>query len=223
MKVKLLVSAVLKFLLGLILVSALVFLPVMTLDYINGWIFIGILFVPMFVVGICMLVKKPDLLKRRITLRERQKEQKLVVTLSGMMFVFGFILSGICQRYGILRIPLWLSIVFAAVFLFGYILYGVVLCQNEYLSRNIEVFDGQKVVDKGLYAVVRHPMYLSTVIMFLSIPAILGSLLPLVVFMFYPFIIVYRIKNEERFLESELLGYTEYKKKVKFRMIPFIW
>ena len=223
MDIKLLLSAISKFVFGFVLVALLVFMSAGTLSYLNGWILIFVMFVPMFLAGLFMFLKNPVLLKRRLTLREKQTEQKFAVIFSAIMFVCGFIVSGICYRYEILIVPVWVSIVFSLVFLTGYILYGIVLCENEYLSRNIEVLDGQKVIDKGLYGIVRHPMYFATVLMFMSIPLILGTLSAGFVFLFYPFIIVFRIRGEEKLLERDLSGYTQYKEKVKYRMIPFIW
>lgn len=223
MKMRLLFSALSKFLCGMALVFLLVFLPVGTFRYINGWLFAAVLFIPMLLAGIILFVRSPGLLEKRMRTRESQGIQKTVVLLSGIMFVSGFVLSGICVRVDFFVLPFTVSLIFAFVFLLGYTLYAAVLMQNEYLSRTVEVMEGQKVVDSGLYGIVRHPMYLSTVIMFMSIPLILGSLIGFFVFMVYPFVIGTRIKNEEELLKRELDGYTDYIKKVRYRLIPFIW
>ena len=208
---KLFVSAILKFSLGVVLVGALIFLPAGTLFYFNGWLFMGILFVPMFLAGLVMMAKNPQLLESRLDAKEKQKEQDLVVKLSGLMFLAGFML------------PKPVAIAFAVVFLIAYGLYAEVLRENTYLSRTIEVQEGQTVVDTGLYGIVRHPMYSATLLLFLSMPLVLGSVYSFVIFLAYPFIIAKRIKHEEEFLEKELKGYKEYKQKVKYRLIPFIW
>ena len=220
---KLLLSAVLKFLLGVILVGVIIFLPAGSLEYYQGWVLMGILFIPMFIAGIVMIIKNPTLLASRLKAKEKQKEQDLVQKLSGLMFVAGFILAGLGYRFNWYILPLPVVIVASITFVLGYILYAEVLRENTYLSRTIEVQEGQKVVDTGLYAVVRHPMYSATLLLFLSMPLVLGSLYSLVVFLAYPFIIAFRIINEEKFLEKELVGYKEYKERVKYRLIPFIW
>ena len=220
---KLFVSAILKFSLGVVLVGALIFLPAGTLAYFNGWLFMGILFVPMFLAGLVMMAKNPKLLESRLDAKEKQKEQDLVVKLSGLMFLAGFIVAGLGVRFGWYMLPKSVAIAFAVVFLIAYILYAEVLRENTYLSRTIEVQEGQTVVDTGLYGVVRHPMYSATLLLFLSMPLVLGSVYSFVIFLAYPFIIAKRIKHEEEFLEKELKGYKEYKQKVKYRLIPFIW
>lgn len=223
MTVKLFFEAITKFLLGVVLVGVLIFLPAGTLLYWNGWLFMGILFVPMFFAGIGMMVKNPALLKKRLEAKEKQKEQKLVVKLSGLMFLVGFAAPGLGFRFGWYALPRWAVIVSAAVFLFAYILYAEVLRENAYLSRTIEVQEDQTVVDTGLYGIVRHPMYAVTLLLFLSMPLVLGSVYSFLIFLAYPFIIAKRIKHEEAFLEKELLGYKEYKERVKYRLLPFIW
>ena len=223
MSKKLFVQALLKFLLGVVLVGVLIFLPAGTLNFFNGWLLMGILFVPMFVAGIVMMIKSPKLLKSRLSAKEKQKDQDLVVKLSGLMFVGGFVLSGLNFRFDWYALPLWVSIVGGVLFLFSYVLYAIVLKQNEYLSRTIQVQDGQRVVDTGLYGIVRHPMYSATLLLFLSMPIVLGSIYALIIFLAYPFIIAKRIKGEEKLLKQELVGYEEYTKKVKYRLIPFIW
>jgi len=220
---KLFIETVLKFTLGIVLVGALIFLPAGTVKFSGGWRFMAVLFVPMFFEGIILMVKNPSLLAKRLDAKEKMKEQGIIVKLSGLMFVAGFVMAGIDFRFKLLVLPQFIPIVASAVFLIGYALYVVVLCQNTYLGRKIEVQENQKVIDSGLYSVVRHPMYTATILLFLAIPLVLGSLLSFVIFLFYPLLIVMRIKSEERFLERELKGYTEYEKKVKYRLVPFIW
>ena len=205
------------------LVGVLIFLPAGTLTFFNGWLLMAILFVPMIFAGIGMMIKNPDLLKKRLDAKEKQKEQGLVVKLSGLMFLVGFILAGLGFRFGWYVLPRWVSIVVSVFFILSYIVYAEVLRENTYLSRTIEVQDGQKVIDSGLYGIVRHPMYSATLILFLSMPLVLGSLYSFVVFLAYPFIIAKRIIHEEEFLEKELEGYTEYKNRTKYRLIPFMW
>ncbi len=223
MSVKLFFSAIFKFLLGVVLVGALIFLPAGTILYFNGLLFMGILFVPMFLAGIVMMIKNPALLESRLDAKEKEREQGLVVKLSGLMFLAGFIVAGLGFRFGWYTLPIGVSIGGAVVFLVAYILYAEVLRENTYLSRTIKVQEGQKVVDTGIYGIVRHPMYSATLLLFLSMPIVLGSLYSLIIFLAYPFIIAKRIKGEEELLERELDGYSEYKKKVKYRLIPFIW
>ena len=182
-----------------------------------------VLFVPMFFAGLILLSKNPDLLKKRLNAKETQDEQSLVIKLSGLMFLTGFVLAGLSFRFSLLQFPRWLSFVGVAVFLIAYGLYAEVLRENIYLSRTIEIQAEQTVVDTGLYGIVRHPMYAITVLLFLSMPLILGALLSFLIFLPYPAILVRRIRNEEAILENGLPGYQEYKKKVQYRMIPFIW
>ena len=221
--IKLFIEAITKFLLGVILVGLLIFLPAGTISYVNGWIFMGILFVPMFFAGLVMIAKNPNLLRSRLNAKEKQKDQSLVVKLSGLMFLLGFIIAGLNYRFGWYVLSLRSSIIAAIVFLLAYLLYAEVLRENAYLSRTIEVQENQKVIDTGLYGVVRHPMYSATILLFLSMPMVLGSIYSFIIFLAYPIIIAMRIKGEEEFLEKELKGYKEYKNKVKYRMIPFIW
>lgn len=223
MTLKLFISAILKFSLGVVLVGLLIFLPAGTFAFFNGWLFMGILFVPMFLAGLVMMAKNPKLLQSRLDAKEKQKEQDLVVKLSGLMFLAGFIVAGLGVRFGWYTLPKPVVIASAVVFLIAYILYAEVLRENTYLSRTIEVQEDQKVIDKGLYGIVRHPMYSVTLLLFLSMPLVLGSVYSFVIFLAYPFIIAKRIKHEEEFLEKELNGYKEYKQKVKYRLIPFIW
>ena len=220
---KLFLQALSKFFCGVIAVGALLFLPAGTLWWLNGWVFMGILFIPMFCAGIVMMFKNPELLKKRLNAKEKQSEQQLVVKLSGLMFIAGFIAAGLDFRFRWTTPPLWLSWAASAVFLLAYILYAEVLRENTYLSRTVEVQENQKVIDTGLYGIVRHPMYSVTLLLFLSMPLVLGSVISFVIFLAYPVIIVKRIRNEEKVLEAELAGYAEYKKKVRYRLIPFVW
>ena len=220
---KLFLSAIIKFLLGIILVGVLIFLPAGSLEFYQGWVLMGVLFIPMLFAGIVMMIKNPNLLKSRLKAKEKQKEQDLVQKLSGLMFLVGFILAGLGYRFNWYILPLPVVIIASVTFIIGYVLYAEVLRENAYLSRTIEVQEGQKVIDTGLYGVVRHPMYSATLLLFLSMPIVLGSIYALIPFLAYPFIIAARIKNEEELLEKELIGYTEYKTKVKYKLIPFIW
>lgn len=223
MTAKLFIQAIAKFLLGVALVGALIFLPAGTFSYAYGWLLMGILFVPMFVAGLVMMAKNPELLQKRLNAKEKLEEQSLVVKLSGLMFLVGFVLAGLGVRFGWYVLPRYAVIIGAVVFLTAYVLYAEVLRENTYLSRTIEVQENQKVIDTGLYGIVRHPMYSATLLLFLSMPIVLGSVYAFLVFLAYPFIIAKRIKSEEEFLEKELKGYSEYKQKVKYRLIPFIW
>ena len=220
---KLFFGAILKFILGVAVVGLLIFLPAGSFSYFYGWLLMGLLFIPMLIAGIVMMIKSPALLESRLNANENQKEQGLVQKLSGLMFIAGFVLSGLGYRFGWYVLPLWVVIVGAVLFVIAYVIYAEVLRENAYLSRTIEVQEGQKVIDTGLYGVVRHPMYSATILLFLAMPLILGSIFAFLVFLIYPFIIAFRIKYEEEFLEKELEGYKEYKQKVKWRMIPFIW
>lgn len=216
-------SAIAKFLLGVLLVGVLIFLPAGTLDFDGGWLLMGILFVPMFAAGLIMMAFNPDLLRRRLEAKETEKEQSLVIKLSGLMFIAGFVLAGLDFRFGWLELPWWVNVVASEVFVLAYLLYAEVLRENAYLSRTIRVEEGQKVVDTGLYGIVRHPMYSVTLLLFMSMPLVLGSGIAFVVFLAYPFLIAKRIRNEEQVLEEGLEGYAEYKKRVKYRLIPFVW
>ena len=223
MSKKLFTEAIIKFVSGILLVGLLVFLPAGTLNFHGGLLFMGILFVPMLAVGIVMMIKNPELLKIRLNAKEKEKEQDKVVKLSGLMFLSGFIIAGLDFRFGWSKLPkavMWIS---AAVFLLAYVLYAEVLRENTYLSRTIEVQENQKVFATGLYGIVRHPMYSVTLLLFLSMPLVLGSVYSFIIFLIYPLLIIKRIRNEEKVLEKELKGYTEYKKKVRYRLIPFIW
>ena len=223
MTVKLFFNAITKFILGVILLGIIIFLPAGTLEFRNGWLLMGLLFIPMFLAGIVMMFKNPELLKSRLDAKEKQKEQDLVVKLSGLMFLVGFVLAGLGYRFYWYMLPSDVSVIASVTFFLGYVLYAEVLKQNAYLSRTITVQENQTVVSTGAYGIVRHPMYSATLILFLSMPLILGSIYAFFVFLAYPFIIAKRIKHEEEFLEQELDGYKEYKQKVKYRLIPFIW
>jgi len=220
---KLFAQAVGKFSVGVLAVFALVFLPAGTLDWWNGWLLMGLLFVPMFCAGLVMLAKNPQLLRKRLQNKEEQTEQKLVILLSGLMFLGGFVAAGLDRRFGWSQLPDWLVYLASALFLIAYLLYAQVLRENTYLSRTVEVQQDQKVIDTGLYGIVRHPMYSATILLFLSMPLILGSWPAFVIFLAYPAIIVKRLKNEEQVLEEGLEGYAEYRKKVVWRLIPFVW
>lgn len=220
---KLLIEALVKFACGLLLVGLLIFLPAGTIHYTYGWLFVGLLFVPMLIAGFVMLAKSPEFLKKRLDAKEKQSAQKGVLAFSGLMFIAGFVVAGLDFRFGWSNVPTWVVAAASALFLFSYALYAEVMRENAYLSRTIKVEEGQTVVDTGLYGVVRHPMYAVTVLLFLMIPLILGSWYALIAFAFYPAIIVVRLKDEEALLTRELPGYEAYKQKVKYRMIPFVW
>ncbi|MBQ7392252.1 MAG: isoprenylcysteine carboxylmethyltransferase family protein [Clostridia bacterium] len=222
-KTKLFLSALTKFLCGLILVGVMLFLPAGTLRYASGWLFIALLFIPMIFLGAILLIKAPELLEKRLGVKEKENTQKGVVALSGLLFFIGFIVAGLDHRFGWSHVPAWLVVVSSVVLLVSYALYAEVMRENAYLSRTIEVQKGQRVVDTGLYGIVRHPMYAVTVWLFLSIPLVLGSLWSLLCFAHYPILIIARILNEEKVLSAGLEGYVDYKKKVKYRLIPFIW
>ena len=223
MNVKEFLEAIIKFISGVIIVGLLLFVPAGTIDFFNGWLLMGLLFIPMFIAGIVLMFKNPELLKRRLNAKEKEKEQKEVVLLSGVMFLLGFILAGLNFRLKWIILPNIVVIISTIVFLLAYLLYAEILRENTFLSRTIGVEKKQKVVDTGFYKIVRHPMYMITIFLFLAMPLILGSLHSFIVFLIYPFIIIKRIKNEEKVLERELEGYTEYQKKVKYRLIPYIW
>ena len=212
-----------KFFLGVILTGLLIFVPAGTLRFAGGWIFMAVLFLPMFALGIVLLLKNPELLRKRLKDKEEAKEQDLVVKLSGLMFLVGFIAAGLNYRFGWFILPVEVSVAAALAFIAGYLLYARVLKENAFLSRVIEIQENQRVVDTGLYGIVRHPMYAATLLLFLSMPLILGSLVSFVIFLVYPLLIAKRIIHEEAFLEENLEGYRAYKQKVKYRLIPYIW
>ena len=220
---QLFVQAMGKFLAGLVLTALLLFLPAGTLRYRGGWLLIALLFLPMFLAGLVMMVRKPELLRKRLNAREREDEQKTVVALSGLMFAAAFIAAGLNHRFGWLTVPGWLVRTASVLFLGAYLMYAEVLRANEYLSRTVEVRDGQKVVDTGLYGVIRHPMYTATLVLFLSMGPVLGSPVSFIILLGYIPIIVKRIRNEERVLVRELEGYAEYRNRVRYRLIPFLW
>lgn len=220
---KLILNALTKFILGLILIGTLLFLPAWTFNYPGAWLFIALLFIPMLIIGTVLFIKAPNLLEKRLNNKEKEKTQQGVIALSGLMFPIGFVLSALDFRFCWSSVPLWLVIVASVLFLLGYIMYAEVMRENAYLSRTVEVQENQAVISTGLYGVVRHPMYLATLFMFLPLPLILGSFWGLIPFAFYPVVTVIRILNEEKVLTDGLLGYSEYKAKVKYRLIPFVW
>ena len=220
---KLLINALTKFIFGLVFIGAFLFIPAKTFHYRGAWLFIGILFIPMLIIGGIMLLKNPALLEKRLDAKEKQSAQRGVIALSALMFPAGFILSALDFRFAWSHVPPWLTLAAAVLFLLGYAMYAEVMRENAYLSRTIQVQEGQTVVDTGLYSIVRHPMYSATLLMFLPLPLILGSLWGLIPFLFYPVIIVVRILNEEKLLTENLNGYTQYKKTVTYRLIPLIW
>lgn len=220
---KLLIGGLIKFLCGLLLVGLLLFLPAGTLHFPGGWRLLCLLFVPMLIAGFVMFFKAPALLAKRLDVKEKQSAQKGVLAFSGVMFIGGFTVAGLDFRFGWSKMPLWVVIAASVLFLIAYALYAQVLRENAYLSRTVKVEEGQTVIDTGLYGIVRHPMYMATVLLFLMMPLILGSWYALMVFACYPVIITVRLKDEEALLTRELPGYTAYKEKVKYRLIPFIW
>ncbi len=220
---ELFLQAIFKFLSGVIVIGILLFLPAGTFHFKEAWLFLGILFIPMFIAGIIMMLKNPELLKKRLRMKESRKEQSLVISLSAFMFVLSFVAAGLNFRYQWIVLPNWVSITAAIIFLIGYVLYAEVMRENIYLSRTVEIQENQKVIDTGLYGIVRHPMYSATILLFLSIPFVLGSVISFVLMLIYPYILAKRIQNEEQLLEAELEGYAAYKEKVKYKIIPFIW
>ena len=220
---KLLLNALTKFLVGLLLVGLLIFLPAGTLAYPGGLLFLCLLFVPMLIMGIVMLARARELLAKRLDAKEKQAAQKGVQSLSGLVFIAGFVLAGLDFRFSWSDVPLPAVIAASVIFLTGYGLYAEVMRENAYLSRTVKVEEGQTVVSTGLYGIIRHPMYTASILMFLAIPIVMGSWYALIPFAFYPVLMVIRILDEEKLLTAELAGYEEYKRKVKYRMIPFIW
>lgn len=220
---KLFLNALIKFICGLVLVGLLLFFPAGTFNFLNAWIFIGVLFIPMFLVMIYLAIKKPELLEKRIKAKEKENVQKTVVGLTALIFIVAFTIAGFDFKYNWSKLPNIVTYISTGVLLISYALYVEVLRENEYLSRNVEVQENQKVVDTGLYGIVRHPMYLATIFLYLSIPLILGSIYSFIIFLPFVLLIIKRIKNEEKVLEEGLEGYSEYKKKVKYRLIPFVW
>ena len=220
---KLFIQAITKFILCFIIIALLLFIPAGTLNYWNAWLFICILFVPMFIVGIILMIKNPDLLRKRLNSKEKESEQKILVLLSVVMFICGFVVAGLNYRFEWIILPKWIIFIATIICLLAYVLYAEVLRENMYLSRIIEIQENQKVIDTGLYKIVRHPMYSSSILLLLSIPLVLGSLFSFLIFLVYPVIIAKRIRSEEQVLEQGLKGYIEYKKKVRYKVIPFIW
>ena len=220
---KLLINALTKFLCGLLMVGLLIFIPAGTFAYAYGWLLMGLLFVPMLIAGFVMYFSSPAFLAKRLDAKEKQATQKGVLAFSGLMFIAGFVVAGLDFRFGWSQMPVWVIITASVLFLVAYALYAEVMRENAYLSRTIKVEEGQKVVDTGLYGIVRHPMYMVTILLFLVIPLVLGSWYALIVFAFYPAIIVVRLKDEEALLTRELPGYAEYRQRVKYRIIPFVW
>ena len=223
MNIKLFLQAIIKYVLGVIIIGALLFAPANSFEYWNGWLFMGLLFIPMFIAGVILMIKNPELLRKRLNAKEKENEQKWVLLFSGLMFIAGFIIAGLNYRYRWIEMSNVVTIISSILFIIAYILYAEVLRENTYLSRTIEVQENQKVIDTGLYGIVRHPMYSVTIILFLTMPLILGSIISFIIFLIYPIIIGKRIKNEEKVLERDLKGYTEYKKKVKYKVIPLVW
>ena len=222
-KIKLLFSAIIKFSFGIIFVGLLLFLPAGTFDFFNAWLFMGLLFIPIFILGIFLFVKSPELLEKRLNAKEKENTQKGVVGFSAILFLASFLIAGFDYRYGWTQVPVWCVILASVILLVSYALYSEVMRENIYLSRTIEVQENQKVIDTGLYGIIRHPMYAVTIWLFLSIPVVLGSWWALLCMAPYPFLIAIRILNEEKVLENNLSGYKEYKAKVKYRLVPFIW
>ena len=222
MDTKLFIQALTKFLLGVVIFGLLIFLPAGSLHYWQGWLMMGILFVPMFIAGLVMMVKNPELLRKRLNAKEEEKEQKTVVALSMVMFIAAFVVAGLNWRFQWLLLPEWAVWLAAALFLFGYVLYAEVLRENTYLSRTVEVQEDQKVIDTGLYGIVRHPMYTATIILFLSMPLVLASPISFLIMLLYIPLIAKRIRNEEAVLEQGLKGYSDYKQRVKYKVLPYI-
>ena len=223
MDLKLFTQAIFKFLGGLLIVGLLLFLPAGTFVWRQAWLLLGILFVPMFIAGLIMMKRAPDLLRKRLDVKEEEKEQKTVIVLSGLMFLAAFIVAGLNFRFRWIVLPVWGSWAAAVLFLLAYVLYAEVLRENVWLSRTVEVQENQTVVDTGLYGIVRHPMYMTTLLLFLSMPLVLGSVISFVIMLLYIPIIAKRIRNEEQVLEGGLEGYAEYKKRIRYKVIPFVW
>ena len=223
MTFKLFIQGLIKFIIGIILVGLLIFIPAGSINFTKGWLFMGLLFIPMFIVGIILMIFNPKLLERRLNAKEKENDQKIVLLLSGIVFILGFIICGLNYRFNWFRMPYRLTYIFSIMFLIFYFLYCEILRENPFLNRTIEVRKDDKVIDTGFYAVVRHPMYSITLMLFLLIPLVLGSIHAFFIFLLFPIIFIKRIINEENVLEKDLKGYIEYKKKVKYRLIPFVW
>ena len=220
---RLFIKAISRVTAGALLVALLIFVPAGTINYQNGWLLMAILFIPMFIAGMYMIFKRPDLLRKRLNMREKEMEQREVVAMSAVMFIASFVVAGLNYRFGWITMPEWSVIAAAVLFLAGYAMYGEVIRENEYLSRTIEVQEGQKIVDTGLYGIVRHPMYAATLLMFLAMPLVLGSPVSFLISLLYIPIIAKRIRNEEKVLVEGLEGYVEYRERIRYRLIPFIW
>lgn len=223
MDVMLFRQALAKFALGLTATMLLLFVPAGTLAYWNAWLFIGLLFIPMFIAGLFLMARHPDLLRKRLRMKEAQAAQRRVILLSGLLFLAGFALCGLNHRFQWLVLPKWAVAMASVIFLLAYLLYAQVLRENAYLSRTVEIQEGQRVIDTGLYGIIRHPMYAATILLFLSMPLVLGSVQAFVLFCAYPLLLARRIENEEKVLEEGLPGYADYKRRVKYRIIPLIW
>ena len=223
MKTRLAISAATKLLSGVVMVGAMLFWPAGTWHFWHGWLFMAVLFIPILILGVVMLFCAPELLKKRLANKEKEVSQRWVVALSGLLFIASFIVAGLNYRYGWHSLPQWIVWMAVAIFLLSYLMYAEVMRENAYLSRTVEVQEGQKVVDKGLYGVVRHPMYTATILLFLSMPLILGSIISFAIMVLYVPLIAIRIRNEERLLECELEGYTAYKQRVCYKVVPYIW
>lgn len=222
-KIQLIIHATVKLIFGLGIIALLLFLPAGTWHYWNAWLLLALLFIPMICMGVVMLVSSPELLSKRLNNKEKEQTQKHVVALSGVMFISGFLLCGFDYQFGWSHMPVWVVITASLLFLIGYMLYAEVLRENAYLSRTVEVQDDQQLIDTGLYSVVRHPMYTATLLMFLSMPLILGSWWALLIFFIYPILIIKRIQNEEQVLREGLKGYNDYQQRVRWRLIPYVW
>lgn len=222
-KIQLIIHATVKLIFGLGIIALLLFLPAGTWHYWNAWLLLALLFIPMICMGVVMLVSSPELLSKRLNNKEKEQTQKHVVALSGVMFITGFLLCGFDHHFGWSHMPVWVVITASLLFLIGYMLYAEVLRENAYLSRTVEVQDDQQLIDTGLYSVVRHPMYTATLLMFLSMPLILGSWWALLIFFIYPILIIKRIQNEEQVLREGLKGYNDYQQRVRWRLIPYVW
>lgn len=220
---KLAINALLKFIFGVLFVGLFIFLPAGTIKFFNGWLFMGVLFMPLLILGIYLFIKNPKLLERRLNNKEKVGTQKIVVLISALLFIAGFVVCGFDYRYNWTNIPNYVVIISCIVLMVGYLLYAEVLRENEYLLRTIEVEKEQKLIDTGLYGLVRHPMYLSVILIFLSIPLILGSLYGFYIFLMFPLVLIIRLHNEEKILVKDLKGYSKYKLKVKYKLIPYIW
>lgn len=223
MDIKLLLQALIKYIAGIVMVGTLLFLPAGTFNFWNAWLLMGLLFIPIFIVMICLWVKSPELLKKRLNTKEKEKEQKYVILISILLFFSAFIIAGLDFKFGWSQMPQWIIKVSSIILLISYALYIEVMRENAYLSRSVEIQENQKVIDTGLYGIIRHPMYFATILLYLAFPLVLGSWIAFAIFLIFPFVLAKRIKNEEKILEEGLEGYKEYKQKVKYKMIPFVW